>query len=57
MELLSIDFLSIGHPEDQYHNVMVMVDNFTKYACAAVTKVTTAEVLWNKVIQAFGVPK
>lgn len=61
MELLSADFLSIGHPEDPYHNVLVMVDHFTKFAWAAVTKdqtaVTTAKVLWNKIIQPFGVPK
>lgn len=61
MELLSADFLSICHPEDPYHNVLVMVDHFTKFAWAAVTKdqtaVTTAKVLWNKVIQPFGVPK
>lgn len=61
MELLSVGFLSIGHPEDPYHNVLVMLDHFTKFARAAVTKdqtaVTTAKVLWKKVIQPFGVPK
>lgn len=61
LELLAVDFLSIGHPEDAYHNVLVMVDHFTKYAWAAATRdqtaTTTAKVLWNKVIQPFGTPK
>lgn len=61
MELLSVDFLSIGGPEDLYHNVLVMVDHFSKFAWAAVTKdqtaVTTAKALWSKVIQPFGAPR
>lgn len=61
MELLSLDFLSIGHPEDTYHNVLVMVDHFTKFAWAVPTKdqtaTTTAKVLSNRIIQQFGVPK
>lgn len=61
MELLSVDFLSIGGPDDLYHNVLVMVDHFSKFAWAAVTKdqtaVTTAKALWSKVIQPFGAPR
>lgn len=61
LELLSLDFLSIGHQKDTYHNVLVMVDHFTKYTWATVTKdqmaTMTAKVLWSKVIQPFGVPK
>jgi len=61
LELLSVDFLTIGHPEDAYHNVLVMVDHFTRYAWAVATRDqtarTTAKVLWNKVIQPFGAPK
>ena len=56
-----MDFLTIGHPEDAYHNVLVMVDHFTRYAWAVATRDqtarTTAKVLWNKVIQPFGAPK
>ncbi|KAK7888599.1 hypothetical protein WMY93_024159 [Mugilogobius chulae] len=61
MELVSADFLSIGHPEDPFHNVLVMVDHFTKFAWATATKdqtaLTTAKVIWSQVIQPFGVPK
>ena len=42
LELLSVDFLAIGHPEDAYHNVKVMVDHFTKYAWAVATRDQTA---------------
>lgn len=55
-----MDFLSIGHPEDTYHNVLVMGDHFTKLVWTAPTKnqtaTTTAKILSTKVIQQFGVP-
>lgn len=61
LELLSIDYLTIGHPEDPHHNVLVMVDHFTKYAWASSTRdqtaATTAKALWQKVIQPFGSPR
>ncbi|KAK7887202.1 hypothetical protein WMY93_026823 [Mugilogobius chulae] len=50
-----------GHPEDVYHNVLVMVDHFTKFGWAVPTKdqtaTTTAKVLFSKVVQQFGAPK
>lgn len=58
---VSLDFLSVGHPEDASHNILVMVDHFTKFAWAVPPKdetvKTTAKVLSTKVIQQFGVPK
>lgn len=46
---------------DQYQNIPVMTDLFTKFAWAVPTldqtAVTTARVLWNCVIQPFGCPE
>lgn len=61
LQIVALDFLSLSRPMDQYQNILVMTDLFTKFARAVPTPdqtaVTTARVLWNCVIQPFGCPE
>lgn len=61
MEILAIDFLTLGRPTDRFQNILVMTDLFTKYAWAVPTAdqtaITTARALWSQVIQPFGCPE
>lgn len=60
LEIVALDFLSLGRPNDIYQNILVMVDMFTRYAWAVPTKdqmaQTTVRVLWTNVVQTFGCP-
>lgn len=60
LEVIELDFLSLGRPHDLYQNILVMTDMFSRYAWAIPTRDqtarTTARVLWQSVIQTFGCP-
>uniref|UniRef100_A0A3B1KLS0 Gypsy retrotransposon integrase-like protein 1 n=1 Tax=Astyanax mexicanus TaxID=7994 RepID=A0A3B1KLS0_ASTMX len=61
LNVVAMDFLSLGRPADRYQNILVITDLFTKSAWAVPTvdqsALTTARVLWNCVIQPFGCPE
>lgn len=61
LDIIGIDFLTLGQPTDRFQNILVMTDLFTKYAWAVPTvdqtAVTTASALWRAVIQPFGCPE
>lgn len=60
LEVVALDFLSLGRPNDNYQNILVMIDMFTRYAWAVPTKdqtaKTTVRAIWSHVIQTFGCP-
>ena len=60
LELIHLDFLSIGGKEDKMKNVLVVTDHFTRYAQCYVTKnqtvLTVANELVNKYFTNFGWP-
>ncbi|XP_016523390.1 uncharacterized protein LOC107835497 [Poecilia formosa] len=60
LEVVALDFLTLGRPTDRYQNILVMTDLFTHYAWAVPTKDQTAQTavhaLWAHVIQTFGCP-
>uniref|UniRef100_A0AAZ1XPG3 Gypsy retrotransposon integrase-like protein 1 n=1 Tax=Oreochromis aureus TaxID=47969 RepID=A0AAZ1XPG3_OREAU len=60
LEIVALDFLTLGRPTDRYQNILVMTDLFTRYAWAVPTKDQTAQTavhaLWAHVIQTFGCP-
>ena len=60
LEVVAMDFLSLGRPQDAYQNILVIVDCFTRYAWAIPTRdqtaSTTARALWSTVILPFGCP-
>ena len=60
LELIHLDFLSIGGKEDRMKNVLVVTDHFTRYAQCYVTKnqtaLTVANELVNKYFTNFGWP-
>lgn len=60
LEVVGLDFLSLGRPEDTYQNILVMTDWFTHYAWAVPTRdqtaLTTVKALWTHVISKFGCP-
>ena len=60
LELVHLDFLSIGGKEDRMKNVLVVTDHFTRYAQCYVTKnqtaLTVANELVNKYFTNFGWP-
>lgn len=60
LEVVALDFLTLGRPTDRYQNILVMTDLFTRYAWAVPTKDQTAQTavhaLWAHVIQTFGCP-
>ena len=59
MELLCMDFLCL-EPSGGYGNILVVTDNFTKYAMAVATRQQTAKVtakaLWDLFINHYGFP-
>lgn len=61
LHIIGMDFLTLGRPTDQYQNILVMTDLFTKYGWAVPTvdqtAATTANTLWRAVIQPFGCPE
>ncbi|CAI5685615.1 unnamed protein product [Oreochromis niloticus] len=60
LEIVALDFLTLGRPTDRYQNILVMTDLFRRYAWAVPTKDQTAQTavhaLWAHVIQTFGCP-
>ena len=60
LELLSIDFLTI-EVQGKKQNVLVVMDHFTKFASAHLTKdqtaKTVARVLWKEFFMLYGFPK
>lgn len=60
LEIIGMDYLTLGRATDTFQNILVMTDQFTRYAWAVPTKDQTAEttvrVLWSTVIQVFGCP-
>ena len=60
LELVHLDFLSIGGKEDKMKNVLVVTDHFTRYAQCYVTKnqtaLTVANELVNKYFTIYGWP-
>uniref|UniRef100_A0A3B1KBC2 Gypsy retrotransposon integrase-like protein 1 n=1 Tax=Astyanax mexicanus TaxID=7994 RepID=A0A3B1KBC2_ASTMX len=60
LEVLALDFLSLGRSNDTYQNILVAIDMFTRYAWAIPTRdqtaQTTVKALWSHVIQTFGCP-
>lgn len=61
LEIVALDFLTLSRPSDQYQNILVITDLFTKFAWAVPTRdqtaLTTARVLWHQIIQPFGCPE
>ena len=62
MELVHIDFLTVGHPESERQiNVMVITDHFTRYAQVYVTPNQTvpvvAKTLWEQFLTHYGWPR
>uniref|UniRef100_A0A1A8L5P6 Gypsy retrotransposon integrase-like protein 1 n=1 Tax=Nothobranchius pienaari TaxID=704102 RepID=A0A1A8L5P6_9TELE len=60
-EVVGMDYLSLGRPEDRYPYILVITDLFSKYAVAAPTRDqsanTTARALYSSLIQIFGCPE
>ena len=60
LELVHLDFLSIGGKEDRMKNILVVTDHFTRYAQCYVTRnqtaLTVANELVNKYFTNFGWP-
>ena len=60
LELIHLDFLSIGGKDDVMKNVLVVTDHFTRYAQCYVTSnqlaVTVAKILVNKYFTNYGCP-
>ena len=61
MELLSMDFLGLETSTGGYNNILVLTDNFTKYAMAIPTRnqtaKTTAKALIDLFVNHYGLPK
>ena len=59
-EVLAIDFLTLGRPNDPWQNILVATDLFTRYSWAIPTRnqtaQTTVRALWTHIIQPFGCP-
>lgn len=60
LEVVALDFLSLGRPSDSYQNILVMTDMFTRYSWAVPTRdqtaKTTVRAIWAHIIQTFGCP-
>lgn len=60
-EVVGVDYLSLGHPDDRYPYILVMTDLFSKYAFAVPTRDqsanTTAQALYSGLIQTYGYPE
>lgn len=42
-EVIELDFLTLGRPNDSYQNILVMTNMFTRYAWAIPTRDQTAK--------------
>ncbi|KAK7945594.1 hypothetical protein WMY93_001322 [Mugilogobius chulae] len=60
LEVIGLDFLSLGRPSDPWQNILVATDLFTRFAWAIPTRdqtaQTTVKMLWKFIIQQFGCP-
>uniref|UniRef100_A0A3B3CY36 Integrase catalytic domain-containing protein n=1 Tax=Oryzias melastigma TaxID=30732 RepID=A0A3B3CY36_ORYME len=60
-EVVGVDFLSLGRPEDRYQYILVITDLFTKYAIAVPARDQTAEttvrLLYDHLVHTFGCPE
>ena len=60
LEVIAIDFLTLGRPSDTWQNILVATDLFTRYSWAIPTRdqtaQTTVRALWTHIIQPFGCP-
>lgn len=60
-EVVGVDSLCLGRPDDRYPYILVMTDLFSKYALAVPTKdqsaVTKAQALYHNLIGTFGCPE
>uniref|UniRef100_A0A3B3DWZ3 Gypsy retrotransposon integrase-like protein 1 n=1 Tax=Oryzias melastigma TaxID=30732 RepID=A0A3B3DWZ3_ORYME len=60
-EVVGLDYLSLGRPDDRWPYILVMTDLFSKYAQAIPTRdqsaATTARTVYNNWIQKFGCPE
>lgn len=60
LEVVGLDFLSLGRPIDTYQNILVATDFFTRFSWAIPTRdqtaQTTVRALWTHIIQPFGCP-
>lgn len=60
LEVIGLDFMTLGRATDRVQNILVMIDHFTRYAWAVPTQdqtaETTAHAMWSSVIQVFGCP-
>lgn len=58
LEIVAMDYLSLGRPGDHYQNILVMTDLFSWYSWAVPTQdqtaITTAKALWCNLIQTWG---
>lgn len=52
LEVLALDFLSLGRPSDTHQNILVMTDMFTRDQTAK----TTVRMIWSHIIQTFVCP-
>lgn len=60
LEIIELDYLTLGRPADTYQNILVATDKFTRFAWAIPTTdqtaQTTVKMLWKHIIQPFGCP-
>ena len=60
LEVVALDFLTLGRPADRCQNILVATDMFTKYGWAIPTGDQTAQstvrALWANIIQPYGCP-
>ncbi|CAL9687523.1 unnamed protein product [Knipowitschia caucasica] len=60
LEVIGLDFLTLGRPTDAWQNILVATDLFTRFAWAIPTRDQTAEttvkMIWKFIIQQFGCP-
>uniref|UniRef100_A0A3B3DC26 Integrase catalytic domain-containing protein n=1 Tax=Oryzias melastigma TaxID=30732 RepID=A0A3B3DC26_ORYME len=60
LEIVGLDFLTLGRPNDATQNILVATDLFTYFAWAIPTRdqtaQTTVKALWSHIIQPFGCP-
>ena len=53
LELVHLDFLSIGGKEDKMKNILVVTDHFTHYGQCYVTKNQTALTVANELVNKY----
>lgn len=60
LEVVALDFLTLGRPNDYYQNILVMTDMFTRYTWAVATRDqtarTTVRAIYSEIVRHFGCP-